>query len=101
MRSRVITLVLVSLVALGLTTAPVYAAYFGAEKRVPATVQVVEYQEPGDANGDGSVNVQDMTKVARTILRLDADTLGADADQNDVVNVLDMTKIARIILGMD
>lgn len=55
---------------------------------------------PGDANGDGSVNVLDLTKVAREILGLDPATPGADANGDGVVNVLDMTKIARIILGL-
>jgi hypothetical protein len=56
---------------------------------------------PGDANGDGVVNVLDLTKVAREILGLDTVTPGADANGDGVVNVLDMTKIARIILGLD
>jgi len=56
---------------------------------------------PGDANGDGNINVLDMTKVARIILLLDAETPGADANLDGVVNVLDMTKIARIILMLD
>ena len=55
----------------------------------------------GDANGDGNINVLDMTKVARIILLLDAETPGADANLDGVVNVLDITKIARIILGLD
>ena len=56
---------------------------------------------PGDADGDGEVNVLDMTKVARIILLWDAETPGADANLDGEVNVLDMTKIARIILGLD
>ncbi len=56
---------------------------------------------PGDADGNGVVNVLDMTKVARIILLLDDETPGADANQDNVVNVLDMTKIARIILQLD
>jgi hypothetical protein len=55
----------------------------------------------GDANGDNTVNVLDLTKVAREILGLDAVTPGADANLDGNVNVLDMTKIARIILGLD
>ena len=55
----------------------------------------------GDANGDGSVNDLDITKVARMILLLDAQIPGADANQDGVVNVLDMTKVARIILMLD
>jgi hypothetical protein len=56
---------------------------------------------PGDANGDGNINVLDMTKVARIILLLDAETPGCDANLDGFTNVLDITKIARIILGLD
>ncbi|MFA4837302.1 MAG: cohesin domain-containing protein, partial [Dehalococcoidia bacterium] len=66
---------------------------------VDDTVQVSVI--PGDANGDGAVNVLDMTKVAREILQLDQLTPGADANLDGLVNVLDMTKIARIILLLD
>jgi peptide/nickel transport system substrate-binding protein len=55
----------------------------------------------GDANGDGTVNVLDLTKVSREILGLDSVTPGADANLDGNVNVLDMTKISRIILGLD
>jgi len=56
---------------------------------------------PGDADGSGSVDVLDITKVARIILGMVAETPGADANGDGVVTVLDITKIARIILGMD
>jgi len=56
---------------------------------------------PGDADGDGVINVLDMSKVARIVLQMDPETPGADANQDGVVNVLDMTKIARIILLLD
>ncbi|MBN2238298.1 MAG: hypothetical protein JW712_00870 [Dehalococcoidales bacterium] len=55
----------------------------------------------GDADGNGTINVLDMTKVARIILEMDEETPGADADGNGVVNVLDMTKIAMLILGRE
>jgi len=57
--------------------------------------------EPGDADGDGVIDIFDMTKVARIILGLDSETPGADANQDGEVNVFDMTKIARIILELD
>jgi hypothetical protein len=56
---------------------------------------------PGDADGDGDVDIFDMTKVARIILELDASTPGADADQDSDVDIFDMIKIARIILELD
>jgi hypothetical protein len=55
----------------------------------------------GDANGDSTVNIFDMTKVARIILELDDPTPGADANQDGSINIFDMTKIARIILELD
>jgi len=61
----------------------------------------VEVGLPGDANGDGVINVLDITKVVRIILGLDAETAGADANGDGQVNVLDITKIVRIILGLD
>lgn len=55
----------------------------------------------GDANGDGIIDVLDMTRVARIILELDPPVPAADANQDGVINVIDMSKIARIILGLD
>jgi len=55
---------------------------------------------PGDANGDGSVNALDITKVERIIAGLDAQTPGADANQDGNVNALDITKVERIIAGL-
>jgi hypothetical protein len=56
---------------------------------------------PGDANGDGFINVLDMTKVARIILQMDPPNSAADCNQDTYINVLDMTCIARKILGLD
>jgi len=52
---------------------------------------------PGDANGDGSVNALDITKVERIIAGLDAETLGADANEDGSVNALDITMVEIII----
>jgi hypothetical protein len=64
------------------------------------TTQVVTAL-PGDANGDGSVNALDITKVERIIAGLDAQTPGADANQDGNINALDITKVERIIAGLD
>ena len=64
---------------------------------VTFTIQV----EPGDANGDGVVNVLDLVKVKRIILGLDPPTWGADANLDDTINVLDLVKVKRIVLGLD
>jgi len=55
----------------------------------------------GDANGDGSVNALDITKVERIIGGADAPTPGADANQDGNINALDITKVERIIAGLD
>jgi len=61
------------------------------------TVQTVT---PGDANGDGTVNVLDITRVERVITALDPETSGSDANQDGVINVLDITRIERVIAGL-
>ena len=61
------------------------------------TVQTVA---PGDANGDGTVNVLDITRVERAIVALDPETPGSDANGDGAVNVLDITRIERIIAGL-
>ena len=55
---------------------------------------------PCDANSDGLINVADMTRIARIILQLTAETPGADANQDGTINVADMTRVARVILGL-
>ncbi len=74
---------------------------FGSGGPTKLDLSVTAVARPGDANGDGSIDVLDMTKVARIILLLDERTSGADANQDGRVSVLDMTKIARIILGLE
>jgi hypothetical protein len=56
---------------------------------------------PGDANGDGVVDILDVTKTERIIAMLDAETDGADANEDGVVDILDVTKIERIIALLD
>jgi hypothetical protein len=55
----------------------------------------------GDANGDGIVNMGDVTKTERIILSLDTATPGADANGDGAINMGDVTKIERIILKLD
>jgi antitoxin (DNA-binding transcriptional repressor) of toxin-antitoxin stability system len=62
------------------------------------TIQPVS---PGDANGDGTIDVRDITRVERAIADLDPDTAGADANQDGMINVLDITRIERIIAGLE
>jgi len=57
--------------------------------------------EPGDANGDGDVDMGDVIKVKRIILTLDPPTPCADDDGDGFIDMGDVTKIKRIILGLD
>jgi hypothetical protein len=61
------------------------------------TVQPVT---PGDANGDGTINVLDITRVERAITALDPESPGSDANGDGVINVLDITMIERLIAGL-
>lgn len=55
----------------------------------------------GDADGNGQVNMGDVTKLERIILSIDKSTEWADANQDGQVNMGDVTKVIRIILGLD
>lgn len=61
----------------------------------------VQSASPGDANGDGTVNVLDITRVERVITALDPETPGSDANDDGTINVLDITRIERIIAGLE
>ncbi|MBR5963075.1 MAG: InlB B-repeat-containing protein [Bacteroidaceae bacterium] len=55
----------------------------------------------GDVNGDGVVNVTDVTALVNIILgnNTDYNTLNADVNLDGVVNVTDVTALVNIILG--
>ena len=86
-----------------------HTVYVRATDSVANTTAEVDYASdsftiqpvtPGDANGDGTVNVLDITRVERVIVALDPETSGADANQDGVINVLDITRIERMIAGL-
>ena len=54
---------------------------------------------PGDANGDGVVNVLDLPVEKQIILGELPPTCGADANQDGKINVLDLVEIKLIIIG--
>jgi len=90
------------------TTGSLHFSIVSAPSDGTWTLLVEEVQQPsvvpGDANGDGVINVLDLAWTARMIAGLEAngDTYpGADANQDGSVNVLDLAKIARIIAGLD
>jgi hypothetical protein len=55
--------------------------------------------EPGDANGDGDINMQDVTYTELIILGYTGSTGGADANGDGDVNMGDVTTIELMILG--
>jgi len=59
----------------------------------------ISVYKAGDANGDGTVNSIDITKVERIIMTLDTSTPGADANGDGNVNAVDITRIEQIIMG--
>jgi len=87
-----------------------HTVYVRATDAVANTTAEVDYASdsftvqtapPGDANGDGTVNVLDITRVERAIVALDPETPGSDANGDGMVNVLDITRIERIIAGLE
>ena len=55
----------------------------------------------GDVNGDGAVNVSDVTALVNMILgTLPKDEARADVNGDGVVNVSDVTALVNIILGV-
>lgn len=64
------------------------------------SLNIVVSPRLGDANGDGTVNTADITKVERMIVGLEATITSGDANQDDKVNVADITSIERIICGL-
>jgi hypothetical protein len=54
---------------------------------------------PGDANGDGNVNMQDVTYTELIILGYFDPTPGADANGDGSINMGDVTTIELMILG--
>ncbi len=53
----------------------------------------------GDANGDGDVNMQDVTHTELIILGYEDSTCGADANGDGDINMGDVTTIELMILG--
>jgi hypothetical protein len=65
----------------------------------PPTV-VVQYGPTGDVNGDGTVNISDVTLLVNIILGNATDPYGnADVNGDGTVNISDVTLLVNIILG--
>ena len=55
--------------------------------------------KPGDVDGDGLVNVKDVSMLKKIIAGAENATPGADVDRNGTVNVKDLTELKKIIAG--
>ena len=55
---------------------------------------------PGDANGDGNVDAQDVITCKQIILGLESETCGADANADTVVDGRDVIRIKKMVLGI-
>ncbi len=55
-------------------------------------------QAPGDANGDGNINILDVTVILNEILEIAPDPGNGDCNNDGAVNILDVTCVLNIIL---
>jgi hypothetical protein len=67
-----------------------WSDYFGKIEEMPG-------EEPGDVNGDGSVNISDVNAVIDAILGGSFDS-AADVNSDGAVNISDVNAIIAIIL---
>lgn len=85
---------------------PANHCYLNVPANAPAELRL-SFSEPedvmyGDANGDGSVNVTDVTMVVNFIMQNPIDNFdkeAADANQNGEINVADITVIVDKIMN--
>ena len=55
----------------------------------------------GDLNGDGSVDVTDVTELISAVLNgTPVDHAVADMDGNDIIDVTDVTALISLVLGI-
>jgi hypothetical protein len=81
--------------AIGLSQSTDYRLGSGFWYGVPVTPECI----PGDANGDGVVDVSDLPVEKQIILGELPPTCGADANEDGNINILDLVEIKLIIIG--
>jgi hypothetical protein len=94
----------ITLLAAGTTT--ITAIFAGNDEyeanSVSYTLTVLQNVIPGDANGDGNVNVTDIVEIVNYILGHPSakfDETAADVNGDGVVNVTDIVSVVNIILS--
>lgn len=56
--------------------------------------------QPGDANGDGEINILDVTAILNDILGISSASENGDCNEDGQVNILDVTCVLNIVLGV-
>lgn len=62
----------------------------------------LEFAEPGDANGDGRITIEDVTTIIDYLLSSDPtgiSTRGADLDGNGNISIDDVTALIDLLLS--
>ena len=73
-------------------------AYRADENWYPYFGQIVEDIFMGDVNGDGEINIEDVTDLINILMRGETAPLTADCDQDGRINIDDVTTLLNYLL---
>jgi hypothetical protein len=75
------------------------AYHYAKQNRIPYVL--LNELSPGDANGDGEININDVTTIQKHVAKLitlkDRFLAAADANADNVVNIMDATHVQKVI----
>jgi hypothetical protein len=80
-------------------SSPRFAFYKGTQKNAQLYVKVVDTPLLGDVNGDGEVDVRDITALIDVIMNSITDNPRADVSQDGSIDVRDITALIDIIMN--
>jgi hypothetical protein len=80
---------------IGLSVWPTHHSYAAKE----LMFSVISVVEPGDINGDDTINVLDVVLLVNIILNSEDASSSADLNGDNVINVLDVVLLVNLILG--